>query len=58
MHKARKTYATKLIDAGISDKLIIRQMGHTNISTTDAFYYFNSKTVAQNLKQLEKAFCE
>lgn len=58
MHKARKTYGTKLIDAGVSSKLIIRQMGHTNISTTDAFYHFNNKTVEQNLKQLEKAFCE
>lgn len=55
MHKARKTYATKLLSGGVNEKLILRQMGHTNIKTTDTFYYFNNKTVEQNIIQLEDA---
>lgn len=55
MHKARKTYATKLIDAGVKKSLIIRQLGHTNIKTTDIFYYFNNKTVVQNEQELIRA---
>lgn len=43
LHKARKTYATKLLNAGISERIIINQMGHTDISTTKSFYYFNNK---------------
>ena len=42
MHKARKTYATKLIHAGVSEALVIDQMGHTDISTTKQFYYYNN----------------
>lgn len=55
MHKARKTYATRLIDAGVSDNIIIRQLGHTNIKTTDTFYYFNGRTLDETIKQLSKA---
>lgn len=55
MHKARKTYAIKLIVGGVDKKLIERQMGHTNISTTDLFYYFNQKPIKQNEKQLQEA---
>ena len=44
-HKARMTYATKLIDAGVPTKLITQQMGHKNISTTLGHYYYNNKTL-------------
>lgn len=54
MHKARKTYATKLITSGVDKKLIIRQMGHTNIKTTDTYYYFNAKTREQSKAELGK----
>jgi integrase len=54
-HKARKTYATKLLDAGLNDRLVISQMGHTQIETTRKHYYFNNKNIEQNKKQIEKA---
>ncbi len=40
-HKIRKTYASMLIDSGISESVIISQMGHTDIRTTKGFYYRN-----------------
>ncbi|MCR5255049.1 MAG: site-specific integrase [Acetatifactor sp.] len=43
LHKIRKTYGTKLLGAGVDDKLIEKQMGHTNIATTRQYYYYNNK---------------
>lgn len=42
-HKIRKTYASILIDGGVSESVIISQMGHTDIRTTKSFYYRNRK---------------
>ncbi|MBQ8315216.1 MAG: site-specific integrase, partial [Lachnospiraceae bacterium] len=46
-HKARKTYGTKLLRAGVSDKIIEKQMGHTDIDTTRGYYYYNDQTIDQ-----------
>lgn len=46
-HKARKTYGTKLLRAGVSDKIIEKQMGHTDIDTTRGYYYYNDQTIEQ-----------
>ena len=54
MHKARKTYATKLINGGVDESLIIKQMGHTSIDCTKN-YYFNNKNDEEAIKQIEKA---
>lgn len=37
-HKIRKTYATVLIDGGATEKLIQRQLGHKDFSTTRRYY--------------------
>jgi integrase len=37
-HKIRKTYASTLIDAGVSTKLIQKQMGHKDFQTTKKYY--------------------
>lgn len=44
-HKIRKTYATKLLNSGIEEKVIQKQMGHTDILTTKRFYYFNNQQI-------------
>lgn len=51
LHKARKTYGTKLITAGVNPRLITNQMGHTDIDTTLRYYNFNnnSLTTVQNI---------
>lgn len=55
LHKARKTYGTKLLNAGIDEKLITKQMGHTDITTTKNYYYFNNRDVGETSKLLSSA---
>lgn len=55
MHKARKTYATKLINGGVDESLVVRQMGHTSIDCTKNHYYFNNKSDEDAAKQIESA---
>jgi len=52
-HKVRKTYATILIDNGVSEATIISQMGHTDIRTTKNFYYRNRKDASQKQKIID-----
>ena len=55
LHKARKTYGTKLLNAGIDEKLIEKQMGHTSINTTKGFYYFNNRDVEEATRLISSA---
>ena len=43
MHAFRRYYATKLINAGVEETIIIAQMGHTDFNTTKNHYYKNNK---------------
>ncbi len=43
-HAIRKTYGSILLDNNIDQKLIIGQMGHTDIATTETFYHKNRRT--------------
>ena len=45
MHKLRKTFATRLINANVDEAVITNQMGHTDIMTTKDFYYYNDKNI-------------
>ena len=53
-HKIRKTYATKLLDAGVPEKIITKQLGHTEILTTKRFYYFNNEQISEIKDTLNK----
>lgn len=55
IHKARKTYATNLINAGVDEKLIQKQMGHTMISTTRDYYYFDNHEISDAKEQIQQA---
>ncbi len=55
MHKVRKTYATKLLNKGVDEKLVIRQMGHTDIATTKGYYYFDNRTMEEAQSIIEAA---
>lgn len=44
-HKARKTYGSILLDNKLDERLIIGQMGHTNISCTERHYHRNRRSV-------------
>ena len=55
MHKCRKTYITKLINANVPESLIIEQVGHTDIKTSKQYYLFNNKAKSEALKTLSDA---
>ena len=42
-HKIRKTYGSILLDNQIDNKLIMEQMGHTDILCTEEHYHRNRK---------------
>nr|DAU92162.1 MAG TPA: Integrase [Bacteriophage sp.] len=44
-HKIRKTYGTILLDNHIDAKMVIDQMGHTNIACTENHYHRNRRTI-------------
>lgn len=55
LNKIRKTYATQLIEAGIPDTIIIKQMGHRNISTTQKYYLKNRTNLQERAAILNSA---
>lgn len=55
IHKARKTYGTRLIDGGCEDSLVMQQLGHTSIETTRKYYYFANSVRKHQLEQVQKA---
>ena len=55
MHVLRKTYATRLINAGVDEAIIINLMGHTEISTTRNYYYYNDKLLPQIKEKVNQA---
>lgn len=44
-HKIRKTYGTILLDNGIDNRLILDQMGHASIGTTERHYHRNRRNI-------------
>lgn len=55
LHKIRKTYATKLLNAGVPEKLITKQMGHTDIETTKKYYCFDNMEAEKAQKCIQAA---
>ena len=44
-HKIRKTYGTILLDNNVDNRMIIGQMGHSDISCTETHYHRNRRTI-------------
>jgi len=55
LHKARKTYVTKLANAGVPQKVICSQVGHTDFTTTTNYYWFNNQDTQQVQNYIERA---
>lgn len=51
-HKIRKTYGSILLDNHIDNKLIMEQMGHTDILCTEEHYHRNRRSVDQKSRIL------
>lgn len=58
MHKIRKTYASRLLDSGVNDNLVIKQMGHSNIEVTKNYYYFTHQMRDEQQEQISKAMSD
>ncbi len=54
-HAIRRTYASKLYEAGVPEQIIIKQMGHIDFDVTKSFYIFNRKNEEEIISELEKA---
>ena len=52
-HKIRKTYGSILLDNGVDHRLVLDQMGHTTISTTERHYHRNRRSIESKLEILE-----
>lgn len=46
-HKIRKTYASIMFENHVDSKMLIKMMGHTDISCTENHYHRNRKNIAQ-----------
>lgn len=57
MHSLRRFYATKLINAGIEEAIIISQMGHTDFNTTRTYYYKDNNEKEYVVERVASAFC-
>lgn len=51
-HKARKTYASILLDNSIDNRLIMDLMGHTDISCTEGHYHRSRKSIERKAELL------
>lgn len=51
-HKIRKTYGTILLDHNIDNRLIIGQMGHTDILCTENHYHRNRRSIDKKIEIL------
>lgn len=45
VHTLRKTFITHMINANVEESIILEQVGHTNIDTSKAYYYYNDKMI-------------
>ena len=55
MHKVRKTVCSKLCDCGVDDRLLLKQIGHTDRKTTEIFYHRDRRTEAEKRDILNSA---
>lgn len=51
-HKIRKTYGTILLDNHIDNKLVMAQMGHTDILCTERHYHRNRRSIQKKTEIL------
>ena len=51
-HKIRKTYASALLDGSVNEKLVQKQLGHSDIYTTKTYYRRDRMTEAEKLAEV------
>ena len=53
-HKARKTYASILLDNHVDNTMVIGQMGHTSILCTENHYHRNRRNINQKIEVINQ----
>ena len=53
-HKIRKTYASALLDGSVNEKLVQKQLGHSDIYTTKTYYRRDRMTEAEKLNEVSR----
>lgn len=53
MHDIRRTFASKMFDAGCTEKFIQEQMGHSDIRTTQQYYYYSTQRIEDYRKMAD-----
>ena len=56
LNKIRKTYATILIDNGVPESIIQKQLGHVDIATTKQYYYKNMHSEQMRYDAVSQVF--
>lgn len=56
IHKCRKTYASILANAKVSETILTSQLGHTNINTTRQYYIFDNYDFDETREIIQDAF--
>ena len=55
IHKIRKTYISNLLDSEVDESIVMEQVGHAHIETTQRYYYFSNRKDKTKREQLTKA---
>lgn len=53
MHDIRRTFASKMIDAGCTEKFVQDQMGHSDIRTTRQYYYYSTQHIDDYIRMAD-----
>ena len=53
-HKIRKTYVSALLDGSVNEKLVQKQLGHSDIYTTKTYYRRDRMTEAEKLSEVNR----
>lgn len=56
-HKIRKTYASLLLANDIDEAVVMKQLGHKNISTTHNYYHYDITNDKEKMEAINKIVC-
>ena len=55
LHKVRKTVCSKLCDNGVDERLLLKQIGHTDKTTTETYYHRDRRSLEEKQDIINRA---